>query len=144
MNEQTHNLDRQTEEKGFVTVATGSEEYYLLAKNLLDSYLYFSKKPLPFSIITDKGNKQIDGFDKVIILDNPQNNTLDKLEILDKSPYIEKIFIDSDCLAYDDLNRLWEYFLDCDDITTLGDVVSLKEKSSWFDKSTVGEFAEKS
>lgn len=90
--------------KGFITVATGTKEYYSLAKNLLDSYLYFCDSPLPFSIITDKGNQMIDGFDKVIILDNPKNNTLDKLEILESSPYDETIFIDSDCLAYADLN----------------------------------------
>ena len=40
--------------KGFVTIATGKEAYFILAYNLLNSYRKFTKEPLPFAIITDK------------------------------------------------------------------------------------------
>ena len=60
-NSSRNNCSSNCSQKGYVTVATGSDKYYSLAKNLLDSYLYFSKSPLPFSIITDKGNRMIDG-----------------------------------------------------------------------------------
>ena len=40
--------------KGFVTIATGNEEYYRLAHNLLLSYKYFTKNPLPFALLCDR------------------------------------------------------------------------------------------
>ena len=55
--------------KGFLTIATGNEKYFILAKNLLNSYRYFSEKPLPFAIITDRYNQYTDEFDNTIILD---------------------------------------------------------------------------
>ena len=56
--------------KGFITVATGKEEYYQLAANLLRSYYLFCKKPLPFAILTDQKNTYTEKFDDVIIFPN--------------------------------------------------------------------------
>ena len=35
--------------KGFVTIATGREEYYKLASNLLASYKYHTTRPMPWA-----------------------------------------------------------------------------------------------
>ena len=42
---------------GFLTIAAGDEKYYKMAANLLQSYRYFSKSPLPFAILADRENE---------------------------------------------------------------------------------------
>lgn len=39
---------------GFLTIVAGDEKYYKMAANLLQSYRYFSKSPLPFAILADR------------------------------------------------------------------------------------------
>ena len=43
--------------RGFVTIATGSENYYRIARNLLRSYRLFTASPMPFALICDKENE---------------------------------------------------------------------------------------
>lgn len=95
--------------RGFVTLAVGDEKYYKLAENLLHSYKYHTKKPFPFAIVADRENSVTAQFDKVVILDNPSCSYMDKLEMLQMPLFNENIFIDSDCLAYSDLNYYWKY-----------------------------------
>ena len=123
--------------KGFVTVATGSKKYYDLAKNLVKSYRLFTKKNMPFAIITDSNNKDIEVFDDVIILDNPSCSWMDKIEILKYCPYDENIFIDADCLAYGDINEFWQAFQNSDDFSCFGLKLSPEEDGGWFKKSGV-------
>lgn len=58
--------------RGFVTVATGNEYYYKLARNLLRSYRIFNFK-YPFAILCDRNNKYTEEFDDVVILDNARD-----------------------------------------------------------------------
>ena len=53
--------------KGFLTIATGKEEYYQIASNLLRSYHMFCKMPLPFAILADRKNEYTEEFDDVIL-----------------------------------------------------------------------------
>ena len=87
--------------KGFVTIATGSENYYRIAANLLASYRYFTKDPYPFAIICDRENKYTDLFDDVVIMNDPAptRSYMDKVYLPVYAPYDETIFIDSDVLA---------------------------------------------
>lgn len=91
---------------GFLTIATGDEKYYKMAANLLQSYRYFSKPPLPFAILADRENEYTAKFDDVMLLENAHCNYLDKLSMLESLPYDVNIFIDADCIAYGDLNKL--------------------------------------
>lgn len=130
--------------KGFITVATGNEEYYRLARNLLHSYHYFCRNPLPFAVLTDKKNEWISEFDDVILFRNGATNSyLDKLSLGEYLPYDINIFIDSDCLAYGDLNRLFEYFENADDFSCFGRVLPLDDKTGWFEYENLGELKEK-
>ena len=43
--------------RGFVTIATGDEQYYRIAANLLRSYRFFSASPMPFALICDRENE---------------------------------------------------------------------------------------
>ena len=52
--------------KGFVTIATGRDEYYRLAHNLLLSYKYFTKSPLPFALLCDRENEYTSDFDQIV------------------------------------------------------------------------------
>lgn len=126
--------------KGFITIATGKEEYYRLAQNLLRSYRCFSKMPLPFAILADRENEYTAGFDDVILFpDGAANSYLDKLRLAEFAPYDTTIFIDADCLAYGDLNVLFEYFKDADDFSCFGRVLPLDDKTGWFEYENLGE-----
>lgn len=130
--------------KGFITVATGSEEYYRLACNLLHSYHYFCKESLPFAVLTDRINEWTSEFDDVILFkDAATNSYLDKLSLGEYLPYDINIFIDSDCLAFNDLNKLFDYFENADDFSCFGRVLPLDDKTGWFEYENLGEQQEK-
>lgn len=120
--------------KGFITLATGSEDYYRLAKNLLHSYRFFSDRPLPFAILADRENEYTAEFDDVLILKNGANNSyLDKLSLGEYLPYDINIFIDSDCLAFGDLNKIFDCFDNADDFSCFGRTLPLDDRTGWFE-----------
>lgn len=129
--------------RGFVTIATGHERYYRLARNLLMSYRQFAEEPLPFAIIADRENEYTAAFDDVIIIADPQNNYNDKLKLFREIPYDETIFIDADSLAYGDLNAWWDIFRDGGDFSLFGYAWrDLNCGRGWFVPSGMGKFAE--
>lgn len=119
--------------KGFITVATGKEQYYKMAVNLLRSYKYCSASPLPFAIIADEHNEYTKEFDDICIFDEARCNYLDKLEMYEHLPYDMNIFIDADCLVYRDINRLFDIFENADDFSCFGRVLPLDDKTGWFE-----------
>lgn len=124
---------------GFITIATGDEQYYKMAVNLLHSYRHFSPSPLPFAILADRENAYTAEFDQVRIFPTVHRNYLDKLTMFDLLPYDVNIFIDADCLAYGDLNGLFEVFRDADDFSCFGRVLPLDDKTGWFEYENLGE-----
>jgi hypothetical protein len=125
--------------KGFITIATGKEEYYRLAWNLLRSYRYYCPEPLPFSILCDRENEYTADFDDVILFQNGATNSyLDKLELAEYQPYDETVFIDADCLAYGDLNVLFEVFAGADEMSCYGRTLPLDDKTGWFEYENLG------
>ncbi len=119
--------------KGFVTIATGKEQYYEIAKNLLLSYRFTTKKPLPFAILCDDENEYTKDFDHVRIFPDPKCAYLDKLNMFDLLPYDINIFIDADCLCFGDINRLFDIFENADDFCCYGRVLPLDDKTGWFE-----------
>lgn len=105
--------------QGFITIATGDEQYYKLAVNLLHSYRHFSNAPLPFAILADRQNDFTAEFDDVRLFSRAHCGYLDKLDMFDYLPYDVNIFIDADCLAYGDLNSLFDVFRNADDFPAL-------------------------
>lgn len=124
--------------KGFITIATGKEQYYKMAVNLLHSYKYCSTSPLPFAIIADEHNKYTKEFDDVRIFKEAKCNYLDKLEMYDYLPYDINIFIDADCLCFRDINRLFDIFENADDFCCYGRVLPLDDKTGWFEYENLG------
>lgn len=119
--------------KGFITIATGKEQYYEIARNLLRSYRFTTKNPLPFALLCDGENEYTKEFDDVRIFDEAKCNYLDKLEMYDYLPYDINIFIDADCLVYRDINRLFDLFANADDFSCFGRVLPLDDKTGWFE-----------
>lgn len=119
--------------KGFITIATGNERYYRIALNLLRSYRFTAKEPLPFAVLCDEENEYTAEFDDVIVLPNATRSYLDKLEMFDYLPYDTNIFIDADCLAFNDMNRLFDIFENADDFCCYGRVLPLEDKTGWFE-----------
>jgi hypothetical protein len=132
-----------TKKRGFITIATGKEKYFQLARNLLFSYRQFSKTPLPFAIITDRENEYTKEFDDVVIINDSTFSYMDKLKLYKYTPYDETIFIDADCLAYQDLNTYWEYFKDAGDFSCFGQVYDINSKNGWFINDGIGEYKDK-
>lgn len=128
------------EKKGFITIATGKEEYYILARNLLHSYRYFCNEPLPFAILADRENEYTAEFDDVLLFhEGAKKSYLDKLELNTYLPYEKTIFIDADCLAFGNLNQLFDYFEEADDFSCFGRVLPLADKTGWFEYDNLGE-----
>ena len=94
--------------KGFVTIATGKEMYYAMARNLLMSYRFHNHGGPPFAIICDRENNYTEDFDDVVVMDSPMFSYLDKLRLPELAPYDETIFIDADSLVLRDLGGLWD------------------------------------
>lgn len=105
--------------RGFITVATGSDSYYIQARNLLHSFKLFNQES-PFAIICDRKNKYTEEFDDVVIIDNPKFDYLDKFRILKDCPYDENIFIETDCLVYHNLEHFWGLLSREYDLTSFG------------------------
>lgn len=127
--------------RGFVTIATGQERYYSLARNLLRSYRRLAKQPYPFAILADRENEYTAEFDHVILLKDPSNSYNDKLKLFRELPYEETIFVDADSLAYGDLNAWWEIFKDAGDFSLFGYAWrDLDCGRGWFVPSGMGEF----
>ena len=122
-----------TPTKGFITIATGKEQYYEIARNLLRSYRFTTKNTLPFALLCDTENEYTKEFDDVRIFENPTRSYLDKLNMFDLLPYDINIFIDADCLAFRDINRLFEEFSNADDFCCYGRVLPLDDKTGWFE-----------
>lgn len=119
--------------KGFVTIAAGDESYYRIARNLLRSYRMNSSRPLPFALLADRENRYTKEFDQVYLLPDASFSYLDKLKLADRMPFDRTIFIDADCLAYGDLNRLFDIFAQADDVSCFGRVLPLDDHTGWFD-----------
>lgn len=130
--------------RGFVTIATGSERYFEIARNLVWSYRQFASVKYPFAIVCDRENEYTAEFDDVILLDKAHCNYLDKLQLYDYLPYDETIFIDADSLAYGDLDEWWDIFKEADDFSLFGYAwTDLKSGRGWFVPDGTGEFKNK-
>ena len=126
--------------RGFITLATGKDMYYEFAKNLLLSYKLYCDHPFPFAIMCDRENDITAMFDDVVLLDHPTVSYFDKFELLVKAPYDETIFIDSDCLAYDNLNDFWKYFENADDFSAAGTNYPLDSDRGLFNYEEIGDY----
>lgn len=145
-------MNKTHKTRGFVTVATGSEQYYIVAANLLKSYRYFAKEPLPFAILADQENEYTALFDDVIILENPQRSYMDKVFLLNHIPYDETLFVESDILVYKDITCFFDAFEEADDYSmfginhpldadlTYGLVRQPGKDWGWFDPKTMGKY----
>lgn len=118
--------------QGFVTIATGDERYYRMARTLLRSYRQTCEKPIRFALIADRENEYTKEFDDVVILPSPALSWMDKIALLQNCPYDETIFIDADCLVYQDINFLWTLFEEADDFSCFGSVLPMDSKEGWF------------
>lgn len=129
--------------RGFITIATGKELYYQLAKNLLLSYRLFSREPLPFAILCDRETEETRLFDQTILFSPSGRPYYDKFELLKLAPFDETIFIDSDCLAYADLNEFWDFFQNAPDFSAAGTDYPLDSDRGLFRTGDLGPFRDR-
>lgn len=125
--------------RGFVTLAVGSEKYYILAFNLLLSYRKAGGKEA-FAIYCDRANQYTKEFNKVIILASPHYSYLDKIQILNFPAYNQNIFIDADSLIYKNIDCLFNHF-PLDGVKCFGHKLPLHSDDGWFSIKNVGKYA---
>lgn len=124
---------------GFVTLAVGNERYYKLAANLLQSYRLNGNSDAPFAIFADRENKYTAMFDKVVLMDSPHLSYMDKLSMLNAPPYAHNIFIDADCLIYNDVSKLVENAQE-NGVRCFGQALDIQSTEGWFLADDVGEY----
>ena len=118
-----------TREQGYLTVAYGREEFLQQAVSLACSVKRFDFTR-GLSIITDarlaskaKLYQQKDIFDDVIVLaDDALTGFKGKLIGSEVSPYARTIYIDSDCLLVQNVDKLWQY-MESQDFCVQGEIV---------------------
>ena len=126
--------------RGFVTIATGKDNYYRIAANLLDSYRLHTTDPMPFALICDRENRYSDKFDMTVVIDDPTFSYVDKLRLPEYVPFDETIFIDADCLAYVDLNSFWDLFEGAGEFSVFGRNYPLDYEYGWFKREDTGKY----
>lgn len=105
--------------RGFVTVATGRDEYYKQALNMLHSFRLHNPN-VPFAILCDQENEYTREFDDVVVLEGATRSYRDKFRLLTDCPYDENIFIETDCLIYRNLGFFWNLLAKEWDFTSFG------------------------
>ena len=128
--------------RGFVTIATGSLDYYKMAYFLVTSYKFYNRNGAPFAIICDKENEYTKAFDKIIVLDKPSFSYIDKIQLPNIYVWDETIFIDADSLIYGDINNLFNAFDENIVFSGHGHTRDPDSRSSWFTKDGAGEYKE--
>ena len=118
--------------RGFITIATGNKKYHDMAKTLVKSYKLTSANPLRFGVITDDLTDRFEEFDDVIFVKDATRSYMDKIDIMRYSPYDETIFIDSDCIAFNDLNIYWQDFEKASPFSAYGKVFYEDSERAWF------------
>lgn len=126
---------------GFVTLAVGDERYYKLAANLLLSHRLNGNSDAPFAIFADRKNQYTAMFDQVILLDTPHLSYLDKLEMLQQPPFEHNIFIDADCLIYNDVSLLLQS-AGRGGVYCFGRALPITSTEGWFLLEDIGEYKE--
>lgn len=125
--------------RGFITLAVGKDSYYELAYNLLLSYRETNEKNYPWTLVCDRENRWTTDFDNVILLDNPSLSYMDKLTLFGQIPYDECIFIDADCLVFENIESLWDKMENIDGFSCFGKSLALDSKEGWFLLEDIGE-----
>lgn len=118
--------------RGFVTIATGKQKYYDLARNLLRSYRANGNSTVPFALLCDRDCSVAREFDDFVLISEPYCSYLDKLQLYKYAPYEETIFIDADALIVGGTDILWTDFGRMDDFSCYGRTLSLDSHDGWF------------
>lgn len=128
-----------SKKRGFVTIATGAEEYYKLAASLYLSYKKFGSGKTPFALICDKENEYSALFDDVVLIQDFRRSTIDKL-LMYHSPYEESIFLDADILILNAIDDLWDIFSKGDDVGVFGCTYPADSRRGWFTYDGCGKY----
>lgn len=127
---------------GFFTLAVGNDSYYKLAANLLSSYRKNTNCQASFAIVCDRENEYTAKFDQVVLMSQVSCSYMDKIEMLNHLPFDRNVFIDADCLIYNDVSSLLENCIK--GVTCYGWEHPLDEKGKgWFDPENLGSLKDR-
>ena len=109
--------------RGIVTLASGDDRFQHWAKYLLMS-LRKHDPSVRTAVVTDvPDSPHLAGFDQIVLLDPSRGDAYaQKLWLPEYSPFVETLFLDADCMVYQDLREVWESLED-------GPIVGLAARS---------------
>lgn len=101
--------------RGFITLACGGRDYYVMAKYLSLSLRRHTPQ-IDIAVITDSRAENFTRyFDYVIPMRHDFGDAFaQKLHILEYTPFDETLFIDCDSLVVRDVSFVWSLLQDCD------------------------------
>lgn len=88
--------------QGVLYIATG-EEYLHQAK--LSAQTVRRHTDLPIAVVTDRSVEN-DCFDRVIVVDNPEDSFADKPKYIDRSPFDRTLYLDTDAFLIGNVSEL--------------------------------------
>lgn len=99
--------------RGVVTIASGNDQYLMLAGALLKS-IRINSPATRVAVVTDRLDHPVAArFDDVVPFRADWGPPfLQKLHLADYAPYDETLYIDADCLVYGPLEEVWSWFAD--------------------------------
>lgn len=91
---------------GFLTIAFG-KSYRRIAKNLILSFRAYGNTA-PFCVVTDKKDNCLKSFDYILVTKPLSNGFMNKLYLNEYSPFEHTVFLDADCLIFNDISMCFE------------------------------------
>lgn len=126
--------------RGFLTIAYGDSKYIRMA-NALARSIRLHSPDVKLAVVTDRKNLDPKLFNLIIPinLDYP-SGVAQKLFVDKYTPFDETIFIDSDCLCYKDINKIWDFYENVEGFGIKGWGYLTKQDTSYYAINNLQEF----
>lgn len=96
--------------RGFLTIAYGDSKYIRMAKALARSIRLHSSNA-KLAVVTDRKKLDANLFDFIIPINLEYPSGVAQKLFVDKyTPFDETLFIDSDCIAYKNIDNIWNFY----------------------------------
>ncbi|WP_199120909.1 hypothetical protein [Pedobacter sp. ASV28] len=102
--------------KSVLTVSVGTEYYHSLTRTLIKSFLIHNKNEIVFNLLTDNPKffsefvNEINVFIQDLNISDKDKSFTSKFYMYDKIIANENLFIDCDCIIFQDLNHIFDLF----------------------------------
>lgn len=129
--------------RGFITIASDVGNYQKMARILCISAKEKTNGSIKFAILTNRKTDLLDVFDYIIVDEALTKSANDKLRLFEISPFNETIYLDSDVIVYNDLNKLWDYFENASSVSAFGELFYENNDRGWYSFDSLNQYKNK-